>query len=149
MDITVFIQNEPGTIRKNYHDEKTLQFKFYKTVSSAYPYPYGFILNTDASDGSNVDCYVITRQPLRSAQIVQCHAIGLMEQFEDGLDDHNVLATLLDEEVQITPEIESKLTDFVLGVFRHVEAKQIQVGRFLGPEDAIAYITSHLESEGK
>ena len=101
-----------GSNQKNYHDEKTLEYKFTKTVSGPYPFLYGFTIGTDAADGCNVDCFVITERPLRSGEIVQCEPIGLMEQIEDGLEDHNVLARIVGEDTQVTPAIEAKLTDF-------------------------------------
>jgi inorganic pyrophosphatase len=65
--IRVFIQNEAGSARKHYHNEKTLELVRVADVSEPYPYPYGFILDTTAEDGWNVDCYVITDRPLRAA----------------------------------------------------------------------------------
>ena len=59
------------------------------------------MIGTDSGDGGNVDCYVITTRILKTGQIVECDPIGLMEQFEDGVEDHNILARLLDEPVVI------------------------------------------------
>lgn len=95
--LKVFIQNEAGSDRKHYHDEKSLEWRRSVRVSRAYPYPYGFVVGTTSADGGNVDCFVITSRPLRMGTIVECEAIGLMEQVEDGDVDHNVLAALQDE----------------------------------------------------
>jgi inorganic pyrophosphatase len=46
MNVRVFIQNEAGSNQKHYHDEKTLEWKRVASVSSAYPFPYGFIVGT-------------------------------------------------------------------------------------------------------
>src|SRR5882672_965965 len=140
MLIKVFVQNEAGSNQKNYHDEKTLEYKETKLVSRAYPYPYGFVIGTNASDGCNLDVFVITKRPLMTGQIFECETIGLMEQFEDGIDDHNVLAGFADEVVEVTNEIQLVLTDFVQNVFRHVEGKRISVGRFLAGQDAEAHV---------
>jgi inorganic pyrophosphatase len=145
MLVEVFIQNEAGSNRKNYHDEKTLQYKATKLVSRAYPYPYGFILGTNASDGCNIDVFVITKRRLETGQRFECEVVGLMEQFEDGIDDHNILARLPDESAEITAEVQIVLTDFVLNVFRHVDGKRISVGRFRDARDAEAHIKDHLE----
>lgn len=142
MRIQVFVQNEAGSNVKHYHDEKTLEFKYTKLVSRAYPYPYGFIIGTSASDGLNLDCFVITKQVLKSGETVECEPIALMEQIEDGLEDHNVLARLAGDDAEATREVQQTLTDFVLNVFRHVEGKQLRVGRFLGPEHAEAHIVA-------
>jgi len=145
MLIEVFVQNEAGSNLKNYHNEKTLEFQFARTVSCAYPYPYGFIIGTDASDGCNIDCFVITKRLLRTGQRFACEIIGLMEQIEDGNVDHNVLAKLPEENIKLTTEIQTFLTDFVLNVFGDVAGKQISVGQFQDAEHAASYITAALE----
>jgi inorganic pyrophosphatase len=147
MTVQVFVQNEAGSSQKHYHDEKTLAFRHSRVVSHAYPFPYGFIIGTDAIDGGNVDCFVITDRPLRTGQIVECEMVGLMEQFEDGLEDHNVLAKPLGEGGEVTGAVEAALTDHVLACFRHVDGNQMRVGRFLGSEHAEAYVVSHSESQ--
>lgn len=147
MTIRVFVQNEAGSNQKNYHDEKTLTLSHSRIVSHAYPFPYGFVIGTDAGDGCNVDCFVITDRPLRTGQIVECEPLGLMEQFEDGVEDHNVLARPLGEGWEVTRAVEVALTEHVLECFRHVEGKQMRVGRFLGGKDAEAHVVSHSGSE--
>ena len=145
MTIRVFVQNEAGSDRKNYHDEKTLVFRRSVVVSHKYPFPYGFIVGTDSGDDCNVDCYVITHRVLKIGQVVECEPIGLMEQFEDGVVDHNVLARLLDEDRVVSEHVESELTEHVVECFQHVSGKRMSVGRFLGASDAQTHITSHLE----
>jgi len=144
MTIRVFVQNEAGSTRKNYHDEKTLAFQHSRVVPHPYPFPYGFVIGTDAGDGGNVDCYVITNRVLETGQVVECEPIGLMEQFEDGVEDHNVLARLLDESLVINEVMEAALTEHLLACFRNASVR-IAVGRFLGQEAALAHIASHLE----
>lgn len=147
MTFKVFIQNEAGSNRKHYHDEKTLELKRVVDVSRPYPFPYGFILGTTAADGWNVDCYVITGQRLTTGQIVECEPVGLMEQFEDGHDDHNVLAALVGETGTIDAAIQATLSAFSLNVFGHIEGKRMIVGRFLGLGDAEAHIVAHLDRD--
>jgi inorganic pyrophosphatase len=115
-------------------------------VSRPYPFPYGFIIGTTAADGHNLDCYVITQQGLRTGQIVTCEPIGLMEQLEDAAEDHNVLAKLPNESVEITNDIEAALVKFVLNVFRHVKDKRISVGRFRSAGAATAHIRRCLDN---
>jgi len=141
--LKVFIQNEAGSSRKHYHDEKTLELKRVVDVSRPYPFPYGFILETTADDGWNVDCYVITGQRLSTGQIVECEPVGLMQQFEDGAEDHNVLAVLPGEIVAIDQAIEDTLSAFSRNVFSHVPGKHMVVGSFLGRQAAEAHVTAH------
>ena len=139
----VFIQNEAGSRVKHWHNEKTLELKGAVRVSRPYPFPYGFILETTADDGLNVDCFVLTKQVLKTGQVVDCQAVALMEQIEDAKEDHNVLAVLRGESVSMTPEIIASLTDFVLHVFEHVPGKKVSVGKFLDDYAARDYV-SHL-----
>jgi len=99
----VFIENEAGSNQKNLYNEKTLEYRQTVTVSRRYPYPYGFIMETTSGDGDNVDVFVLTDQPLKSGQMIECEPVGLMEQMEKSWDesqgereevDHNVLAVL-------------------------------------------------------
>lgn len=146
----VFIENEANSNLKNIFNEKTLEYKETITVARAYPFPYGFVLNTTAEDGDNVDVFIITKKKLKRGQIVECEAIGLMEQFEKSWDksqwdheemDHNVLAILKDESDQtITDEIKKVLTDFVSHVFDSIRLNKTRVGRFLGKQEAMQYI---------
>ncbi len=141
--IRVFIENEAGSDTKNIHDEKTLRHEKSVRVSRPYPYPYGFILNSTAADGGNLDCFVVTDRTLHTGDIVECEAEGLMEQIEDGEEDHNVLAVLPGEEMVVDDQLRSKLGDFVHHVFDHVEGKRIQAGRFLGRSDAERWVALH------
>jgi len=136
----VFIQNEARSDLKNIHNEKTLEYKRTETVSRAYPYPYGFILNTTSGDGDNLDCFIITKKSLKTGQIMECEPIGIMEQVEDNQEDSNILATLAGEDAQIDDEIKVELTEFAAHVFDHIKGKEIIVGRFLGKKEAVAYI---------
>jgi inorganic pyrophosphatase len=139
----VFIQNEAGSFVKRFHDEKTLELKGEEQVSRAYPIPYGFIVDTTAEDGDNVDCFVLTRKDLRTGQIVECDVIGLMEQIEDGQIDHNVLAALHGEDPELTSEVELTLTEFVRHVFDHIPGKSIQIGVFLGKWAAVEHVSKY------
>ena len=141
--IKVFIQNEAGSDQKHFHDEKTLEYKRTITVSRPYPFPYGFILDTTSEDGDNLDCYVITEQSLKSGMLVECEPIALLEQIEDGDEDHNVLAALPGEAPEIDQAMMDTFQEFTLHVFDHIPGKEITVGRLLPREAAEAHIGLH------
>jgi len=145
----VFIQNEAGSFFKNFFDEKTLHFIATARVSRAYPLPYGFILNTTGKDGLNVDCFVLTNRSLHTGQIIECDAVGLMEQFENGEEDHNVLAVIRGEQAQLDALTEHKLADFVLHVFDHIPGKTVLVGAFRSAESAMDYVASHEDPQSR
>lgn len=132
----VFIENEQGSDQKHIFDEQALKFQKVVTVLRKYPYPYGFILNTKSGDGDCLDCFVLTDKPLKTGQTVDCEPIGMLEQIEDGKEDHNILAVLPGETAVLGGDTKNKLTDFVSHVFDHRKEKVVKVGRFLGRNDA-------------
>jgi len=149
----VFIENETGSNQKNLYNEKTLEYEKTVIVSREYPYPYGFILNTMGEDGDNTDCFIITEKPLKSGETDECEPIGLMQQIETswnpdkkGVDeeDHNIIAVLNGEHVEIDNIIKKRLSDFVSHVFDHIEGKKVRVGEFLSKEDALKEINQKL-----
>jgi inorganic pyrophosphatase len=144
MIIQVFVQNEAGSALKHLHDEKTLALLGTRAVAHAYPFPYGFVIGTSARDGGNVDCFVITQRLLSTGAIIDCEPLALMEQIEDGVEDHNVIARPVDEpRCTLTPAIEAALAAHVITCFQDVPGKRMRVGRFLAASDAEAHITTH------
>ena len=141
----VFIENEAGSNVKHYHDEKNLEPKGSSRVSRAYPVPYGFVLNTTGDDGDNVDCFVLTAQPLRTGQIVECEPLALMEQVEDGEEDHKILAGIPGERPRIDENTRRLLREFVSHVFDHIPGKKIIPGAFHDRAAAIRYLQAHAQ----
>jgi inorganic pyrophosphatase len=141
--LKVFIENEAGSFVKHLHDEKTLELKGKTKVSRAYPLPYGFVMNTSAEDGDNVDCFVLTKERLRTGSIVECDPIGLMEQIEDGDVDHKVLAVLRGEEASLDLATKQTLIEFASHVFDHVPGKTMRVGEFRDQRAALDHLQRH------
>jgi len=83
MQTKVFVRNEAASNREKHHDEKTLEYNETNIVSRAYLYPYGFMLDTNADDSCKLEVFVITKRRLTTGQILECEAIGVMEQLED------------------------------------------------------------------
>ncbi len=74
-------------------------------VMRDYPYPYGYILDTKSGDGENVDCFVITNRKLQAGSTVDCEPVGLMEQIDDGGEDHKILAVFKDDPVAVDAKV--------------------------------------------
>ena len=114
--------------------EKTVYFHL------TYPYPYGYILETQASDGDELECYVITEKKLETSSVIECEPIGMVEYFEDGQADHKIFVVIRGEEGEITDEIKEKLLDFSARYFEGRLNKNTRVGDFLEKEDALKEI---------
>jgi inorganic pyrophosphatase len=142
----VFIENEAGSRVKHEHDEKTLQLKGTTIVSRAFPWPYGFVLDTTGEDGDNVDCFVLTGKGLRTGEIVECEPVGLIEQIEDGEVDHKIFAQLKGETAVLDQRTQDTFKDFASHVFEHVPAKTMKIGGCFGAETAIDYVARHADA---
>ncbi|MAF80837.1 hypothetical protein CL628_02375 [bacterium] len=140
MKIKVFIENEAGSDQKNLFDEKALKYIRSVTVSRNYPFPYGFVLDTTSGDGDNLDCFILTNRKLKSEEVVEVEPIGLLEQFENGTEDHNIIAVFDDEDIEFTDEIKGELTEFINGVFEHRKDMIVRVGIFFGAKEAMKLI---------
>jgi hypothetical protein len=65
-----------------------------------------------------------------------------MEQTEDGQQDHNILALLRNEQLELSADVQRVLTDFVSHVFDHIPGRVIRSGRYLGVPEALGLISA-------
>ena len=142
MVIAVFVENPAGLSLKHHFDEQRGVLRAVSEVSRPYPFPYGFVRHAPAADGDNLDCFVLTGRKLCSGDIVDCEVIGLMEQWEDGVVDHNVIARPAGEAAELTETIRAALVEFVSHVFDHIPGKTVRAGRFLGEDEAHAHLAA-------
>jgi inorganic pyrophosphatase len=145
--IKVLIQVEAGSNERNLYNEKTLEYKGSSRLSRTFPYPYGFIIGTSAADGDCVDCYIITKDKLKAGNIFECEPVGLLEQDEDGEDDHKVLAALPGQDVELNHKLQEELRNFIYAVIAPFPDVHIRVGHILPHEAALQYIQRHRHEE--
>ena len=136
----VFIEVNTGSKKKGFYDEKSFELKEYREVLLPYPYPYGFIVDTEGEDGDAVDCYVITDKPLDPGTTVECEPQGILEFFEGPDTDYKVLATLPGENIEMNEKLRAELEAFISGIFKAYPEVHVKVGRILPKERAIGYI---------
>ena len=103
-------------------------------------HPDGFVLGTRAEDEEAVDCYLLTKDGVKSGTVVECEPIGLLEQDEDGEIDHKVLAAMPGQPVEVGQQLLKEIGDFIQAVFAEYPEVQVHVGRILPPEAARNYI---------
>jgi inorganic pyrophosphatase len=138
--IKVFIQVTAGSPEKKLYNEKTLEYKGTRQVSLPYPYAYGFILNTNAGDGDNLDCYVITKESLMPGTVVECEPIGLLEQHEGEELDHKILAVLPGQDVALSENLLKEFQDFIYAAFAQYPEVKVRVGPIHPQDTALQHI---------
>jgi inorganic pyrophosphatase len=136
----VLVEAESGSCEKNMYDKRTLACKGTQQVSRPYPFPYGFVTGTTTTDGDGVDCYIITKDRIAAGSIVECEAIGLLEQLEDGKVDYKVLAALPGQNTEIGEELLCQLRDFIYAIFAEYPDTKVSVGRILSRQAALDHI---------
>ncbi|MFA6382336.1 MAG: inorganic diphosphatase [Candidatus Buchananbacteria bacterium] len=143
----VFIEQTTEPNKKNIFDKKTGVLLDTATSPLTYPYPYGYILDTKAADGENLDCYVITDKKLVTSSIVECEPIGMTEWFENGQADHKILARLTDEQREVDSTVICKIDDFAAQFMAIRQEKHYQSGGYYDQGKAEALIAASRDSK--
>ena len=138
--IIVCIQVAAGSRERRLYDEKTLQYQETRLSPLPFPYAYGFILDTDAEDGGNLDCYLITHEKLEFGAIVVCQPIGLLEQYEGDEVDYKILATLPGEAVPLSQKLYAELEAFIRAMFSDAPEGFLRLGPILPLQAALDHI---------
>lgn len=141
--VRIFVENEAGSDLRHIYDEATFQLLRTQPVAAAYPYPYGFILETTTEDGGAVDCFVLTASPIPTGSALEGEPVGLLEQFENGEVDHKILVALPGSAPHLDPNLHQTLRSFIGSLFEPFPLVHVEVGRILGAHEARAFIASH------
>lgn len=145
MTFAVFIENPAGTAIKNHHDEKTLEFIRSEPVARPYPYAYGFVIGTTSGDGDNVDCFVIDDRVFGRGHVLECVAVALLEQYQNGEIDHDVIAVPADRPPELPVGLESEVREFIDHVFDGMPDIDLTTGRLLDADAARQFIAQRTD----
>jgi inorganic pyrophosphatase len=74
------------------HTTGLMRLDRYLYSSSHYPGDYGFIPQTLAEDGDNLDILVMVNEPTFSGCLIQARVVGLFKLIDRGQHDYKVLA---------------------------------------------------------
>ena len=144
--VRVFIEAEAGSNLRHVYDETTFELSSSRRLPAAYPFSYGFIVGTKTDDGGAIDCYMLATQPITAGRLVDGELVGLLEQFEDGVPDHKLLAVLPGTSQTLDPSARQTLDRFIRKVFQRYPSVKVEVGRLLGTDAARRYVDSHRTS---
>lgn len=132
----VFIEQTCEPNKKNVFDKQTKQYLKTVDFHLTYPYPYGYILDTLAPDGDELDCYIITKQTFEHSVVIECEPIGMVEFFENEQADHKIFVVPKGEIGEVTDEVKGKLLNFNSRYFEGQLSKDVKIGNFLDAKDA-------------
>ena len=145
LPVKAIVEVEKGSSKRAVFDEQLAIVK-YRELSTAYPFAYGFILNTASDDGDGVDCYILTGQKLDVGTTVDCEPIGLLEQFENEETDYKVICVLGDDNFRIDQIHIQQIKSFILEVFKSYPEIQVRFGEYKDSSFALNYINERTVS---
>jgi inorganic pyrophosphatase len=94
--ISVYIEIEKGSNFKYEFNKQTNQLELDRILSEphVYPYAYGFIPNTLAEDGDELDVLVVTENatPIKNDSYIEAYIVGALLMEDEHGNDHKVLA---------------------------------------------------------
>jgi len=92
--VNVIVEIPKGRRSKCEVDQATglIRLDRYLYSSSHYPGDYGFIPQTLAEDGDNLDVLVMVNEPTFSGCLIQARVVGLFRMIDRGQHDYKVLA---------------------------------------------------------
>ena len=151
----VIIEIPKGSVNKYEYDEKldAIKLDFVFTEGFSWIHNYGFIPQTLAEDGDQLDAFVITSAPIAVGTIVESRPIGILKMIDRGEQDDKILAVPLapgpHERYQtiddLTAEDKEALEKFLLfyaEVARQKE-KTIKIIGFGGKAEAMSEIEKY------
>ena len=136
----VFIEQTANKLERNVFNKKTGNLIQSVPINLPYPYPYGFIMNTKADDGQNLDCYVITDEKLEVGSTIECEPLGMVEWFDDGKEDHKVLVAPYGSDQRISQAVKNSITRFALRYYTGQPEKKYHLGKFYGKVKAVSLV---------
>jgi inorganic pyrophosphatase len=108
-----------------------------------YPYAYGFIPNTIAEDGDDLDILIISDKYIQNDQYYDVYLIGGLEMEDEKGRDEKLLA-VFEEDYQninnidkLTDEIKNNIFDFFSNYKNNDDGKWSKVDKFFSKDQCI------------
>ena len=120
--------------------------------SIVYPANYGFIPRTLGDDGDPLDMLVLMQEQVVPLSILRVRPIGMMPMVDDGENDEKIICVHLDDpeyrSYQHFEELPGHRVEELQRFFedyKKLEQKEVRVGDFLGPEEAVEAVQHSME----
>lgn len=141
--VKAIVEVEKGSLNRAVLDENFNVLR-YREVSAAYPFAYGFILNTSSEDGDGIDCYILTDNQRNVGEIIECVPVGLLEVFENEEVDCKIVCIIEEDDFRFEQEHMEQIKRFILQIFKKHPYVNIQFGEYKDENYAVRYINDRL-----
>ena len=135
------IEIPKGSFIKYEIDAKTKELVCDRILTHAFPYNYGYIPNTKAPDGDELDIMVIIPYKLYPHTHIKCKIIGYLEMTDEKGQDEKILAVPLGSSITNFTHLDSGVLYKIKEFFTHYKDNEAdrwsQVGEFKDFAEAI------------
>lgn len=132
--VKVVVEVPKGSRNKYEYDKKTRRIKLDRVLFSAVHYPadYGFIINTLAEDGDEVDILVLIDEPTFPGCLIEAKPIGMLQMRDEKGTDNKILAVPLKDPRwhhisdihEVPPHLLTEIENFFL-TYKKLETKVV------------------------
>jgi len=132
--VKVIVEVPKGCRNKYEFDHKTQRIKLDRVLFSAVHYPadYGFIEETLAEDGDEVDVLVLISEPTFSGCLIEARPVGVLQMKDEKGIDNKILAVPEKDPMwnhisdihEIPPHLLAEIENFFL-TYKKLEAKVV------------------------
>lgn len=126
-EVEVFIEIEKFSNQKYEVNKETGELELDRILPYPYfyPYAYGFIPNTLAMDGDDLDALIITDTPLKKNNIYKSRIVGVLVMEDEKGMDEKVLCVLDEDSININDisDFEPDVLDNVKWFFKNYKNK--------------------------
>jgi inorganic pyrophosphatase len=126
-EVEVFIEIEKFSNQKYEVNKDTGELELDRILPYPYfyPYAYGFIPNTLAMDGDDLDALIITDTPLKKNNIYKSRIVGVLVMEDEKGMDEKVLCVLDEDSININDisDFEPDVLDNVKWFFKNYKNK--------------------------
>ena len=160
-EVNVVIEIPKGSSNKYEYDKETETFKLDRTMHSAvfYPFDYGFIPNTLAEDGDNLDIIVLIEKPTFTGCVIKARVIGVLEMEDEKGMDYKIISVPIEtieprkaeiNDINDLPEHEKKEIRNFMEHYKTLEPhKWAKIKGFQSKEKAMEIILKIINKEWK
>ena len=144
MVVQVFIEIERGSDQKYELNKLTGRLDLDRVTPQPYPYAYGFIPDTLAEDGDDLDALIITDAEIKQGQTYTAHVVGALRMEDEKGMDEKVLCVLTEGE-ELTTGVAAQIEQFFATYKEGVPGRWSQTGGFMTAAEATLLVARCVE----
>lgn len=147
--VEAFIEIPTGSQNKYEYDSEQGVFKLDRVLFSPmfYPAEYGFLKNTLALDGDELDILVFVTNPTFPGCVIDTRVIGYLNMIDSGEEDAKLIGVPVEDprfdhikSLEDIPQHKLKEIVHFFETYKDLQGKKTEVGAWEGAEAAAALI---------